>query len=638
MGDRFHLVGRSRIDSVDMAAILGEFGGGGHPRAASATVKGQALSIAELRAKLEEILAARVKPLLIAAQMMSSPVKTVPPDATIEEAYRILLRNGHTGLPVVEEGKLVGVISRRDVDKARHHGLGHAPVSGYMSRNVLTITPDTSLNLIQQLMVKHDIGRLPVIANGTIVGIVTRTDVLRALHGDGFRHAHRFLFSESRRRSLNLSGDLAAKLPPATYTLLQRMSELAALRQVTLFVVGGFVRDFLLGQPSLDIDLVVEGDGIAFAEYLATELGATLHSYPEFGTASIFYRDGQRIDLAIARQEFYEYPAALPQVEYGSVTLQQDLYRRDFTINAMAISLNQADFGNLVDFFGGMADLQKGVIRVLYNLSFVEDPSRILRAIKYEQRYAFQIETETLGFLEQARDAGLLNELRPDRLREELILLLSEPRLWSVVHRLANLALLDCFLPGVVVNEEIKQGLQKIENLHAWFTNKVREENGELWQVALLVMTHRLTAEAIMSCGKRLNLAKSLTEQMHLLQENYAATYSLLCRAEEVLPSEIYGRLQHIPLPVTLAMLALSRDRRAEARLLTYLEYVRAKRITLTGHDLRQMGYRPGPIFKEVLQALTAAKLDGLVQSREEEEEFVRAYLARKEREKQANG
>ncbi|GAI24807.1 unnamed protein product, partial [marine sediment metagenome] len=164
------------------------------------------------------------------------------------------------------------------------------------------------------------------------------------------------------------------------------------------YVVGGFVRDLLLGIENLDIDIVVEGKGIILAQKLGKELKGEVKKFPEFGTAAVMLPDGFKIDVATARSEFYEYPAALPRVEFAS--LKQDLYRRDFTINSMAVRLNKKGLGDLIDFYGGERDLKKKVVRVLYNLSFVEDPTRIFRAIRFEQRYGFQIDSQTRGFIE----------------------------------------------------------------------------------------------------------------------------------------------------------------------------------------------------------------------------------------------
>ncbi len=349
MGERIYIVGRSRINSVDVDEILKELGGGGHFQAASAVVKD--LTLDELEKKLFKVLEQKIKLGIVAKGIMSSPVKTVNTSTSIEEIEKILLRYGHTGVPVVEEGKLKGIITMQEVNRAKRHGFGKEPVSKYMSNQIISVNLNTPLTEIQELMIKYDIGRILVVGKEKkLVGIVTRTDLIRNLYGEyniPKRSFSTYIKSKSkieREKPINLIKKI---FPKRIRDILNKIGEIGDRLNFPVFMVGGVVRDLFLGIKNLDVDVVVEGDGIKFARNLSKELGGRIKSHEKFSTAVVILPDGFKIDIATARREFYEYPAALPQVELSSI--KKDLYRRDFTINAMAIQLNCRNFGKLID-------------------------------------------------------------------------------------------------------------------------------------------------------------------------------------------------------------------------------------------------------------------------------------------------
>ncbi|MDR9402588.1 MAG: CBS domain-containing protein, partial [Halothece sp. Uz-M2-17] len=387
---RGSLIARSRLPKVNLSQILGEFGGGGHPQAASANLK-TVHPKKTLQALITKIKAQIPHP-PTAQELMSSPVRTIRPQTTISEAQRVLLRYGHSGLSVVNESdELVGIISRRDLDLALHHGFGHAPVKGYMTRNLKTIAPDTLLPDIEDLMVTYDVGRLPVLQDNQLLGIVTRTDVLRELHQE------RGITPKDQDQDALISACLLPnfknRLKPALWNLLSHAAEEAEKRGWQLYIVGGAVRDILLASPPhasetnsplflQDIDLVVDGfhraadvgAGVELAKALQNDYPpARLEVHGQFQTAALLWHnhpelDSLWVDIATARTEFYPYPAANPEVEASSI--RQDLYRRDFTINALAIRLTPPKSGELLDFFGGLIDLRSRLVRVLHPNSF----------------------------------------------------------------------------------------------------------------------------------------------------------------------------------------------------------------------------------------------------------------------------
>lgn len=630
MDDRVHVVARSKQDTVDVAQVLSRYKGGGHASAASATVKD--IRVDDIIADLKNILHEYVRPEIVAENIMSAPVKTVPLDKTVEEAGKILLRYGHSGLPVVDDLEMVGIISRRDIDKAKQHDLGHAPVKGFMSRRVITVARQTTIPEIQHLMIEHNIGRLPVIEDGRIVGIVSRTDVLRTLHGENYPDKYERVFNHARSNMgtqfENVTELMVRNLPAHIRDLLGQISFLADREGYCVYVVGGFVRDLILGVENLDIDLVVEGDGIAFARSLAGFLCGKVRVHEKFGTAMVILPDKFRIDVATARTEYYEYPAALPRVEISS--LKQDLYRRDFTINAMAVLLSEKNFGCLIDYFGGRRDLEEGIIRVLYNLSFVEDPTRILRAVRFEQRYNFRIESQTLSLAQNAIKAKMPAKLSGDRIREELKHILGENSPAGAVLRMKELNIWPYILPQADIEEETLAILKNIPASIEYFKDMhVHAINSWIIYLGALV---RLSGCQAADVNERLKLTK---DEQRILREIlccYEETVEQLSCPRPMKMSEIAAVLRKISGEAYIYILAGSPTQAVKERLKNYLARSRHNKLQINGEDIKKLGFKPGPHFKTALDAVRDARLDGLIRTREEEISFLSEFMEGKER------
>lgn len=624
MEDRIHIVARSRHESVNVAKILEKYNGGGHSSAASATVRSG--SVEKIIKEIKSLLNENICPEIIAEQLMSSPVKMITQDKTIDEAAKILLRYGHTGLPVVDGEKLVGIISRRDIDKAKHHGLGHAPVKGFMSRKVITINKKTTLPEIQNIMIENNIGRLPVIENELIVGIISRTDVLRTLHGENYAGRYEKVYSITQPITCvgeNVTDLMLKNLPAKIRDLLGQISYLADKEDYKVYIVGGFVRDLILGVSNLDIDLVVEGDAPAFARRLAEFACGRVKFHEKFATAMVILPDNFRIDVATARTEYYEYPAALPKVEVSS--LKQDLYRRDFTINAMAITLSEKKFGGVVDYFGGRKDLDEGIIRVLYNLSFVEDPTRILRAIRFEQRYGFKIEQQTLSLAKNAIKEKLLLKLSADRIREELKHIFNELSPVGAVLRMKELNVLSQVIPEAEVNPAAIEAMKRVPGAIDYIKELVNN-NIHTWIVYLAILLSKKGCQAV-TAGEHLRITK---QEQKILTE-------ILCRCSEIIEilslnkpmkmSEIAAEFRNLPVEGYVFIMAMSPNGIVLERLKNYLARSRHNKLQVNGEDIKCMGFKPGVLFQKALDAARDAKLDGLITTKEDELRYISNYL-----------
>lgn len=606
MGDRVHLIGRSEVPWVDADRAMEAFGGGGHAAAAAAVVKGASLQ--DVTARLEATLQQVVERPRLARDAMTSPVKTVLHSLPAREAERLMLRYGHSGMPVVDEsGRLVGMVSLRDVEKVRRHNV-EIPVKGMMVHHVVTVDPDMALDEVQDLLVEKDIGRVPVVEHGNLVGIITRSDLLGQVYGGPPPRWHRTLFTEAPgEEPESVVSEAVAAAPPGLQAVLRTVGEVAVAEGVRAYAVGGFVRDLLLRRPNFDLDIVVEGDGLDYARALGRALDGHVKEVPRFGTAHIFLKPSTsdsptRLDVATARREFYEHAAALPLVEHGD--LRQDLYRRDFSINAMAIPLGPDGPLGLVDFFGGLPDLQAGRVRILHTLSFVEDPTRILRAVRFAHRYGFSLEEETLACARQAVDQRLLDRVSIERLRNELILILREPNSGGAMAALQEMGALPRLLPGVTVDEGLTVLVDEVDRLMLRLPDLAEQALG--WPVKLMALLHRLPLHAGLKAVTRLKLRRDeIGALVHGLTW-WRVTVDLLIGGRAPRGEQVAALAEWSPDGLLFLCLLGCTDSVAD-----YWRQWRHVKLEINGADLIAAGVPAGPQVGMALQRVLSDRLDG---------------------------
>jgi len=601
------VIGRSRVDSLDLAAVMKTLGGGGHHRAASATLR--EVTLDEARARLWEALESHVQQLATAGTIMSYPVRSITPDTTVADAARVMLRYGHSGLLVADEtGEIEGIVTRKDVDAAQHHQLGHAPVKCCMSRRVETVSPDTSVLELESLMAQSGVGRIPVVDEGRLVGIVTRGDVLNALY-HCLRGGHRATFRHAAAGpNTELAPLLEKNLGADKVALLRRLGEWGAELETPAYLVGGSVRDLLLGAPSIDLDVLVENSALTLARTAAEKLSAEVRCHERFGTAQLFVSPDLKIDFATARTEFYEHPAALPEVEFSS--LREDLYRRDFTINTMAVDLAPDAFGRLLDYFGGEQDLHDGIIRVLHNLSFVEDPTRMFRAVRFEQRFGFTIEPQTEALIVAERNPAALEALTPERLRNELILLLKETDPVPALHRLAHLDLLKEIDPSLEFDAEVLAHLKRMQGVLAWAETALPPEPLLRWPLMLWPLLAPLAIITVRSLCQRLRFPQRAASLLETAQESGPPLAKTLSSPRPLPDSALHYLLEELPVEVQLAAVSLDDTPQARQRVEHFHHHLKHARADVNGDDLRALGYKPGPAFRPALAAALQVKLD----------------------------
>ena len=598
LDERVFVVVRSRTDAIDATAVATAFGGGGHAQAASAIARSDLVS-AHRRAV--EALAATPERARTAGDVMSTPARAVGPDATVREAMTLCQRHGQSGVFVVDDGRLVGGVSREDLDKAVGHALAHAPVRGIMSRHVVSAAEDATLGELRTLVTTAEDGRVAVLRDDELVGVVSRADLLRELEGTTAAPAE---------PEASIAEELRAA--PRLGTILDAVASLAD-RAGGVYIVGGTVRDILLGEESFDVDIAVEGDAISFAYAVARELGGRATPHRKFGTAVVSYGDGEHVDVVTTRTEFYDAPGALPTVERAG--LREDLFRRDFTINAMAASLGADDFGRLVDPFGGKTDLEGRVLRVLHNLSFIDDPTRIFRGVRYEARYGLRFDEHSAGLLRGCIEMGLVGDLSTSRLRDELVALLEDPAAANGIRRLGELGADRAIHPHLRGDDEA-----------AWLFARALELGDELgvdapaWRIGLGVLAGHLTSDEAYDWLERLKVRRRDVERI-VGAIIVAPRIVERLRSGRLEPAEVVALAD--PFAPDAPLLALARDDRAELR--EYFARLRDVRLEIGGSDLIALGLAESPRIGEILAEIRRRKLNGELTGREDELAAARA-------------
>jgi len=626
MEERIYVVARSRIKEVDVAEITFALGGGGHPHAASATIKNKTLT--QVERSLQALLRSRINPSRKAGDLMTSPVINILPGKPLKEATNLMTRYNINVLLVMDkESVLKGYITRQVVEKAVFFGLEDLKVKEYMNIEFSTVHPDAPLKEIQELIIRNKLRILPVVENGNVVGVITRTDLLNILMGDPL--VPEFLYdakdSSHLMRKKNMATLLKERLPRKVIQILKNIGHVSDILGYNSYLVGGLVRDILLKRENLDVDVVIEGDGIQFAQEFAKNYDTRVRSHKKFSTAVLIFPDGFKVDVATARMEYYESPGAPPVIETSSLKL--DLYRRDFTINTLAIKLNKRDYGTLIDYFGATKDIKEKTLRVLHNLSFVEDPTRMLRAIRFEQRFNFKIGKLTLALMKSAMKTNIPKDPANRRFFLELRLILKEQDPVGAIRRMDEFDLLQLISPEIRFTKSVESLLEEIKKVIAWYNLLYLEEPFEPWKI----YWHGLTSS--LSMGS----LKALTEKNGMTDGDSRKMLSQRKSMGEVL-DELYKfsgdnyRLFTLLYPYEteslLYLMARTNSEKTRRLISSYFTKLKGTTIQLKGKDLAGMGFQPGPIFRKIFDRVLEARLNNLIKTKDDEIRFVENYFS----------
>ena len=400
------------------------------------------------------------------------------------------------------------------------------------------------------------------------------------------------------------------KLPIELKEVISQAVRVSSETRMPAYLVGGCLRDLILLVKNLDLDITIEGNGIIFAQNLAQKLKSKVIIYERFKTATLILTDGLKVDIATTRQEKYPYPAALPVVSPGS--LEEDLKRRDFTINAMALSLTADNAQKIIDPFDGQDDLALGKIRVLHDLSFKDDPTRIFRAVRFSQRFNFKIEPKTLLLLKEAINEGLLNKVNPHRMRDELVIILKESDPLRPIKQLGNLGALSFINPKLKINKTTASLFKALSKQIVWFAkNFPARRQPDSWLIFLTALLKPLTYDQIKIIISRLGLSNADQKRMICYYQGSKKLIAALSK-KQVAPEQIFSLLEPLSYE-TIILLSVSANKNLKKHLADYFKFYNGMRLCISGNDLEVLGVSPGPKYRQIFAKVLTAKLNGKV-------------------------
>lgn len=610
------VIARTTNDRIDVGLLMKRFNGGGHSRAAAGLIPYEEeanplQTLEKVRGELISLLPDFVRPPLSVGQIMSKNPLTLSPETPFQKVVEIIDRYGYEGYPVIDStGKLIGLLNRRSIDHARSHHL-NLSLDDLMDSGSYSVKVTDSVGYLQEMMSLSGWGQIPVVDEDekTIVGIVTRTDLITTL-------------SDQKENSMgkNLSQELLRVLPKASRRLIEMTAKTAESCGYPVYIVGGFVRDLLLGCPVMDFDIVVEGDAIHLCKTLVNVYGGKMRTHSQFGTAKWMIHSihdvidsemtpdsiPDSLDLISARTEFYDYPTALPKVERSSIKL--DLHRRDFTINTMAIRLDGKHFGELLDNWGGYQDLQRKIIRVLHSLSFSDDPTRMLRAVRFEQRFGFTIEPHTLKLIQSTQ--GLLKQVSGRRVMHELDLFFHEDNPSEGLYRLQSLGILRQIHPELKWTAENAEDLDKLKH---WIPDEFWKETfGTQMSEGAIVAPYTIWwkdySDAVIN---ELTSRLKMSNKMAKIILGTGMISRCIPDYREKWASAITEFFETIPIESLAVWYFLTPEENDRFIISEFMTKWRHCRPVTTGDDLKKMGYGQGPWIAAVLKRLRRGWIDG---------------------------
>ena len=424
--------------------------------------------------------------------------------------------------------------------------------------------------------------------------------------------------------------DYLKNLSPELKEVICRCVQLAQELRMPAYLVGGCLRDLILGVKNCDLDITVQGDGILFAQKLAERLDAEFIVHERFRTATLNLAGGLKLDIATMRREKYPHPGALPVVSPG--TLAQDLGRRDFTINAMALNLTAAKGLAIIDPFGGRADLASGRIRILHDLSFKDDPTRILRAVRFSQRFGFKIEPNTLRLLKAAVSGGLLDKVNPHRLRDELILALGEREPFKPIKQLGNLGALSFISAKLKISFATRSLFKSAAGEIAWFSrNFPARRRLDSWLIYFAALLGQFTLSEIRIIIRQLSLSRGQEKRVLDYYRGRKKIISTLSKANPGAP-RIFSLLEPLSYETIILLSAFSRNKHFKKHLVDFFRTYHGMRLCICGKDLQELGVLPGPQYQKIFARVLSAKLKGKASDRQAEMAMIQSIVKNKKR------
>ncbi|HQB40221.1 MAG TPA: CBS domain-containing protein [Candidatus Cloacimonadota bacterium] len=615
--EKIIIIGRSDYSFIQVNSILKEFGGGGHASSASATV--HQTDLESVKKKVYDLTLQSIKEYGTVADIMSKDVETANVRSRIFEVGKKLSNHNFGAIPILKDKKVVGIVTKKDVGQAVLHKLSSKTVDHIMSTDIISITSDTSIYKAQEMLIKHSIGRLLVIdtdskGNSKLVGILSRRDIIKAT------------FEQQTRLNQdsfdNVKG-LLNKINPSVLEVIKVIADFADILQKDAWLVGGFVRDLLMNKESMDIDIVIEGDAIEFSKALSDRLNLPFAGFSQFRTAVIVFNHKRanviKVDFASARSEIYDKPGILPAVEMSSI--KNDLYRRDLTINSIAVQINQKHFGRLFDFYNGRKDIQNKIIKTLNNMSFSDDPTRILRAVRFEQRYQFEIDTKTKHLIMSALDLKLIQNVAVERITQELVKACDDEHVNLFFARLEELSILKSINPNLKMTNEKQKQMKRAERIILWYKESFKKRTILKWLIFTCILCNDMSyrsAEKFFEQYKFPSLAKKT------LKEFFEAYEFLSTNLNKKSKGELCLSIRTLRDEILLSIASCYHDEEMFDFIKNYILYDSFINVELNGNYLIENGITDGKTIAKVLKELYVAKINKEINNKEDEINYLK--------------
>lgn len=611
-----YIIGRSTSPDFNLAPIMSQFGGGGHPTASSSLIRNK--SIEYIKEQIINSISLGYFPVLKASHIMSSPVKTVHSSTTVREALTIMVRMGYSGLPVEENNNIVGMVSKRDLEKVLLFDKRDRPVKQFISTQIVKVSTDADLREIEEAMIKKNVGRVLVEKEGEIKGIISRSDLLRAYK---IKEEISGTTSSATPSFFLPNKEFIQKIIERTYPkeiveILKKFGKIAEKNNIELFLVGGAVRDLLLDKVNLDFDFV-SSDALKLCTIFKKELKGNYRFYNE--TKTVHFSIGNLdFDFATARREYYIDNSLVPIVETASI--KEDLARRDFTVNAIAINLRSDKFGEIVDFYGGYSDLIKGKIRVINNMSFIEDPSRILRAIKYMVKLKFTLSDDTEYLMKKAVELNVIKSKKSQRIIEELYELFESKEVVEILKVMSKLGITENLFYKKEISKRLYDRINK-----ALYYHKKYDINTKFSFTLFFLLLENEKKEKIEIILNFLSLRQTIIR-------NFINSLKLLRKFhrdfERKSKEELFFILRDIKDFGIISQLTKAKGRE-KLFLKEFMESLRNTEVLITGKELIQLGIKEGPIFRKIFNEILKEKIKGKLKTKEDEIKYIKDNISK---------
>jgi len=597
--DKTYLIAKNNYQDIDLRKLTkGKINGGGHEFVFTANLKKH--TIFEIKKIVDEIIA-QIPSLLKAGDLVKPAAYTLSENDSVDIAFSCMNRLRINSIAVKnEKGDLSGYVLRQDIDYAISHKFKAMKVKELMNMDIECVDSQIDIEKLRDIFLTSNQKIVFVKLQGDVLGIITRTEAFKRV----------LIQNSSVVKKVTYIHRLKKFLPEQYYKIFKIVSETADLLNIGVFIVGGFVRDLILRKRNFDFDFVVTNDGIKFAKALAEKLNGKCVIHEKFNTALIILQDNTRLDIATSRFEYYKTPGALPTVAKGH--LYHDLYRRDFTINAMAISLNNSDFGHLIDYFGGKKDLKEKTIRVLHSLSFIDDPTRLIRAIRFKNRLKFKIGKTTESLMKTAVANRVYKNISGFRFLKEIKILFSEENASSVLSDLEKFSILNFIDENILIDAYIKDLTLKVDSAIAWHKLLFKSSDVDYWLLYIFAILMHYKKTNISQVISLLNLKKKQTQLLKMCKKTirYLELFFNSTKKVGSSDSEIYNTLKNIELEILLFAVAYFESEEEKKIISRYITYLSDFKLLINGDDIIQLGIKKGPEIKRILDEVLKIAID----------------------------